>query len=380
MAARVKKTEEKKLTPEEKLERFLNTHKDDHYNFAKERKLLVSSGSLILDYYLGGGFCSGLHRFVGNFGAGKSSCALTVCKNFLDDAPKKRKAIIIPTEGRLPQELKDRSGISYVTSPKEWKPGTAFVYESQIYESVASLVRDLILDDSGFQYFFLLDSVDGLIPRGDLTKPFEDSAKVAGGATIASHWMKRIAIPLAKFGHMAVFTSQVRASISLTPYSPNPPKQTTATGGNALLHYANWILQFEPQYQNDVILTRQDKPIDAQKNPPLGHLAKVIVKKSPNEKNKLLIKYPIKYGRSGGKSVWIEKEVIDLLLMWGLAHKTGAWFSFDKELIDEAKEEEVEVEGKKFQGYEALANYVGDNPKVLLFLEKYAKNLIYMNQ
>ena len=59
---------------------------------------------------------------------------------------------------------------------------------------------------------------------------------------IASDFMKRVSIALAKRGHMAIFVSQVRADIKLDPYSKAPVRQTSATGGNALLHFANFIL------------------------------------------------------------------------------------------------------------------------------------------
>ena len=54
---------------------------------------------------------------------------------------------------------------------------------------------------------------------------------------------------------MALFISQVRADIQLDPYSKAPIRQTTATGGNALLHFANFILEFEPRFKKDWIFS-----------------------------------------------------------------------------------------------------------------------------
>ena len=64
---------------------------------------------------------------------------------------------------------------------------------------------------------------------------------------------------------MAIFISQVRADIKLDPYSKAPIRQTTATGGNALLHFANYILEFEPRFKKDLILESPTQPIDQQK-------------------------------------------------------------------------------------------------------------------
>ena len=61
---------------------------------------------------------------------------------------------------------------------------------------------------------------------------------------------------------MAIFISQVRADIQLDPYSKAPVRQTSATGGNALLHFANWILEFEARYKKDYILEDDKKAPD----------------------------------------------------------------------------------------------------------------------
>ena len=66
------------------IETFLK-NKDNskyHYNDYEELNYKISSGSLNLDLALNGGFCSGAHRFTGVNEGGKTSCALTVAKNF----------------------------------------------------------------------------------------------------------------------------------------------------------------------------------------------------------------------------------------------------------------------------------------------------------
>ena len=301
--------EEKKITSNEVLSSFLKTNSEDHYNFEETIDYKVSSGSLQLDLHLGGGFGPGLHRFCGINEGGKTSEALEVMKNFLVQVPNS-KGFYIKAEGRLSPEMQKRSGVKFVFSADEWVEGTCFVFESNIYETVVDAMRQLVSkNEEGIKFCFLLDAVDGLIAKNDMDKSFEESAKVAGGAVIAATFMKKMSIALAKRGHMAIFISQVRADIKLDPYSKAPIRQTSATGGNALLHFANWILEFEPRFKGDIILKNaSEKSIDVDKNPPIGHWAKVTVKKSPNEKTNLTIPYPIRYGRSGGKSIWIEKE------------------------------------------------------------------------
>ena len=371
------KTKEKEIQKSSDiLSSFLKQNADDHYNFEKEIDYKVSSGSLQLDLRLGGGLGPGLHRFCGMNEGGKTSAALSFMKNFLQNTPKS-KGFYIKAEGRLSKEMQERSGVNFVFTADEWVEGTCFVFESNIYETVVDAMRQLVAkNDEGNVYLFLLDSVDGLITKGDLDKAFEDSNKVAGGAVIAANFMKRLSIALAKRGHLAIFISQVRADIKLDPYSKAPVRQTTATGGNALLHFANFILEFEPRYKGDLILKNPaDKSIDLINNPPIGHFAKVTVKKSPNEKTNLTIAYPIKYGRTGGNSIWIEKEVVDMLYVWEFISKKSAWISITDEFKELLFENGFELPDK-IHGNDNLFKIIEENKELLAFLVSYFKKTI----
>lgn len=373
--AKTKTSEEKKITSTEVLSTFLKQNSEDHYNFEETVDYKVSSGSLQLDLQLGGGFGPGLHRFVGMNEGGKTSEALEVMKNFLNEI-ENSKGFYIKAEGRLSPEMQKRSGVKFVFTPEEWVAGTCFVFESNIYETVVDAMRQLVSkNEEKTKFCFLLDAVDGLIAKNDMDKSFEESSKVAGGAVIAATFMKKLSIALAKRGHMAIFISQVRADIKLDPYSKAPVRQTSATGGNALLHFANWILEFEPRFKGDLILKSATDKIDLEKNPPVGHWAKVTVKKSPNEKTNLTIPYPIRYGRTGGKSIWIEKEIVDLLLAWELVAKSGAWFAPSEDFIQLLAEKELSFP-EKIHGEAALFKVVEENQELCKFLISYFRSLI----
>jgi len=171
------------------LDKFLKAKKDDHYNFEKSIDYKASSGSLQLDLNLNGGFGPGLHRFVGMNEGGKTSAALEVMKNMLN-TQKEAKGFYIKAEGRLSNEMVARSGVKFVYDAKEWKTGTCFVFESNIYEVVVDAIKTLVeQNEDEHQYCFILDSVDGLISKQDIDKSFYDSNKVAGGAVIAANFM-----------------------------------------------------------------------------------------------------------------------------------------------------------------------------------------------
>jgi RecA/RadA recombinase len=370
------KTEEK-TGPDSKsiLGSFMTANKKFHYNDEDPIDYKVSSGSLIFDVQLDGGFGPGLHRFVGMNEGGKTSEALEVQKNFCKMP--KAKGVYIKAEGRLGKEMIERSGAKFVWKYEEWEEGTIFVLETNIYETAVELMRELVKNNpEGCIYCFVLDSVDGLISKGDLDKGFEDSNKVAGGAVIAANFMKRIAIALAKRGHMAIFTSQQRADIKIDPYTKVPVRQTTATGGNALLHFANWIIEFEPRFGGDLILKDpSNKKYDPDKNPYIGHHAKVVIKKSPNETTNNRISYPICYGRKGGKSIWFEKELTDLLWSWEFLTKRGTWISATEDFAEVMAEAGFEWP-KSLQGNPAIFKYIDENPDQAQFLKNYFRAAI----
>jgi len=358
----------------DRLKAFLKSNKDDHYNFEEEIYYKVSSGSLNLDFVMGGGFSPGLHRFIGMNEGGKTSEALEVMKNFLKTV-KDSRGLIIKAEGRLGKEVQERSGIEFVSDPDSWKDGNCFVFESNIFETVSELMLELVKNNpENKRYLFILDSVDGLMPKNDAGKTLSDATKVAGGAVISSVLMKKMSIALAKRGHMAIFISQVRSDIKLDPYAANKDiRQTTATGGNALLHYANWIIEFEPRFNKDLILEKPNERYDAIKNKIIGHTAKVAIKKSTNETTNNKVEYPIKHGRKHGTSIWREYEIIDQLLAWQFITAKGAWITVGDEMIKELKDNDLELQ-KQHQGMDNFRKYLEENPKITDYLfEKYKK-------
>lgn len=362
------------LDGKQALSLFLKQNEEHHYNFEDEVDYKVSSGSLKVDFELLGGFGPGLHRFTGMNEGGKSSEALEVMKNFLK--MENSKGVYIKAEGRLSKEMKERCGINFTHEDSQWGNGSCFVFDCNIYETVLDLMRVLVgQNPDEVKYCFVLDSLDGLIMKADMVKGFEDSHKVAGGALLGAKFMQKMSIALAKRGHMAIFISQVRADIKLDPYSKAPIRQTTATGGNALLHFANYILEFEPRFKKDLILENPTQPIDQQKNKILGHIAKITVKKSPNEKTNYTLEYPIKYGRTGGNSIWVERELIDMLYIWGYIVRKGAWISCAEDFISTIKPTGFDFP-EKIQGESNLNKLLEDNQDLCSFLINHFKELI----
>jgi hypothetical protein len=117
------------------------------------------------------------------------------------------------------------------------------------------------------------------------------------------------------------------------------------------------------------------KQPDPKTNPIIGHWAKATIKKSPNEKTNNTIPNPIRYGRTGGKSIWVEKELVDLLYMWEFVTKKGAWITIGEE-FKELVAEVVQDLPEKVQGEANLFKMVEENGALSEFLINYFKSNI----
>jgi RecA/RadA recombinase len=351
------------------LSNYLKSNKEDHFNFAGEQDYILSTGSLIFDVELGGGIHPSILRFSGVSGGGKTSCALSMMKNFLSES-KNRKGFYIKAEGRLSKQIIDRSGVKFVDDAEEWEDGTCFVFKSNIYETVANLVATLIQNNEAkTNYFFIVDSMDALLPKGDKDKTFEEAVKVSGGAVISSHFLRKMALPFSVGGHICALISQVRSEVKVNQYAKTDPRLTNASGGSALLHYSDWIFEFSPRYKSDYITATING-----KEQNIGHWAKITFKKSPNEKDGKEIKYPIKHNQNDGNSVWIEYEIADLMLTWEMAKKAGAWIKIDQSLIEELKSNKISFP-ESVQGIDNLRLALTNNPEACNFLFKKFKDI-----
>jgi len=340
------------------------TDKDNkkyHYNNYEDAVYKISSGSINLDLALSGGFPSGAHRFTGVNEGGKTSCALTVAKNFQKHFGKKGMVVYIRSEGRLSPELLNRCGV-------DQDPERFFKFDCNIFEKVFQLIRTLVEENpDDKKYFFIIDSVDALCRINDFDKPFDESEQVAGGALVTSVFLKKMVLPITKMGHMMVLTSQVRVEVAANPYASRGGPKVKQAGGNAVKHYANFILEFQERYSNDIIYPNSSATKIEDKGNPIGHICKIIFRKSVNEKTGGVVRYPIRYGQKDGNSIWIEKEIIDMMKLWGYIEQKGAWISFDQEIIELSKSKGIECP-EKIQGENKLTQFIEENKKFTNFM------------
>ena len=365
------------LSPQAQMGEYMR-HKDnvgDHFNFVPDKYYRVSTGSLKLDIITGGGITPGIVRLVGRNSGGKTSETLELMRNFL--LVPNRRGIFFPAEGKFSEELKARSGVKFTKDPAKWDEGVCLIYETNIFEAVAKLMGTLIKKNpTNQEYMFAIDSLDGLILRDDLDKPFEDSHKVAGPQVVGKKLMQKFALPLIKFGHILIFTSQVTAQPKIDPYAKLEYRDFSSSGGNWALHYPEHIWEYTTRYPKaHSILEKPSEKPDEKKNPTIGHLAPVTIQKSNIEKKGQTLSYPIKYGRTNGTSVWVEREVGDVLIAYQMK-VSGSWLSFPDSLHAEITKIDPDCP-TKIQGSDKLYSYLESQPKVSKMLfQKFVELLI----
>ena len=358
---RQKKEKTSETSPLAQIEAYLNQNKNDHYNFETEHVYTVSSGSLLLDIEMNGGIRPGIVRATGVSEGGKTSCALAFARNF--QKVDNHMVIYIKAEGRLSDSMIERAGIDQ--DEKKW-----FVYKSNVYESVVDLMRHMVQNNpEEHRYMFIIDSMDALIPRGDLEKSADEAVKVAGGSLISSAFLKRMALGLATRGHICFMISQVRSKVSVNQYVKEDPKLTNASGGNALMHYSDWIMEFQERFQRDLI--REGSTKDSKI---IGHQCNIIFKKTPNEKTGVRVEYPIKYGAQNGESVWVEMEIMEMMKMWDMVQQKGAWITVDDSIVEEVAKATGTEFKKQHQGEENFRKYLTENKDIKDFMFKKFKD------
>jgi RecA/RadA recombinase len=362
------KKEEVILTPTQVLDGMLDANKEDHYNYEDKSigDFKISSGSLGLDREIGGGFGSGIHRFIGVREGGKTSCCLKVCKNFLDKFGPNGFVVYFKAEGRLDPELFTKSGIS--------KDDPRFrVIVSNIYEFVIDTMRTLTHNNPTFtHYLFVIDSVDGLITRDEMAKTSAETAMVGSSARMLSIMLKKIATSFSAKGHMGLFISQERSAIVINPYAAKDQKQGNSSGGNAIQHYANFVLNFKSQSREDLIFENDDK-----NGKTLGHYCKVVLLKTTNDNTGVLVRYPIK--RKVG--IWTELEVADACLEFEIFKPEKTTFKFTTDSSEISKKLKEKFGDRIPEGLVGKKKYEGfftdpENKDIVDFLYEYFKKTI----
>lgn len=345
---------------------MLKEYSDDHYNDSISEGKIISTGSLILDSLVKVRTGSVVRLVATGPELGKTSQAFVFANNYMHTIPNS-KTIYIKSEARLSPEMQARTGLKFVTSPKEWVTGTVFVFSTNIFEVISKTLETILHGIKGTKerICIILDSLDGCILKSDLEKNVWDgkeTVKVAGVPLLTKLLFRRLGLLISATDSLFVITSQYSAEIKIDPYSKEPPRPVTGSGGSAIAHQTDYVFSYSPRYQGDYICEDENLKPDTFKNKILGVYATVEIKKSGTDVTGSKIKIPIRKGRIGS-AIWGEKECVDYMLGFGLVKRAGAWYSIDKSLMEEAKAEGLEFKDQ-YQGLKSIYDLMESDKKM----------------
>ena len=378
MASKKKEDSSNEADSKDMLSSFLKNNEENHFNYLQPEEVTISSGSLGLDTLIkvrSGSFV----RVCGKGSElGKTSQCFVFSQNYMDKI-EKSKTIFIKAEARLTPEMQKRTGMKFVTDPSDWEYGTVFVFSCNVFETIASLIESILpkMHEAGEKLCIILDSLDGVILKSDKEKNLwngDENVKVAGVPLLTKILFKRLALKIVHFDALFLITSQYTADIKLDPYSKTPPRQSDGAGGSAINHQSDITLSYQPRYGGDYILEKPNEKPDPVKNKVLGVYATIEIKKSSTDVTGSKVKIPIKKGRSGC-AIWVEKEVVDMIISFELVTKKGAWYSFSESIVLMAKDDGVEIQ-TQHQGMSSLYDYIENNKSVFEWLLKKVKEII----
>jgi recombination protein RecA len=285
-----------------------------------------SAGALSLDLALGGGIPKG--RIIEIYGP-ESSGKTTLSLHAIAEIQKQGgSAAFVDAEHALDPAYAERIGVN-IGSLLVAQPDNG----EQALEIVETLVRSNAVD------LIVVDSVAALVPQAEIEGDMGDS-HMGLQARLMSQALRKLTGIISRSKCTVIFINQLRMKIGIMFGNPE-----TTTGGNALKFYAS--------VRMDIRRISQIKSGDEV----IGNRTRVKVVKNkiapPFREAEFDIMYNVGISKEG--------DVLDLAVQHGVVGKGGAWYEYDGAKIG--------------QGREAAKQYLIDNPKVLVAIDKKVREL-----
>lgn len=283
---------------------------------------LSSTGSVYLDYKLGGVVKGALNLIVGKESSGKSSLALCMAKPIQDS---KKYVVIFDAESSVSESYLERFGIT-----KEY----LIHIKKRNLEEVLDLAQEFSkADDVGMIIF---DS----IPVFTATAVEEKSANDNHMGVEARRWTTRFAV---------IESNCINRSIPIVALTFYTYDLKVKFGDPRVIKRGEWQ---KLAAQLFIELSKGDLLYNNQGNV-VGHELKVKIKKSKvkayDPKEQIIVNFYYDKGFDN------DADSVKIFIDEGIINKSGSWFSFNDD-----KGEEV-----KIQGEDNVVAYMTENPKVL---------------
>ena len=293
--------------------RLGDSHKSDVETF--------SSGSLSLDIALGGGLPKGrIIEVYGPESSGKTTLTLHAIASIQNEGGT---AAFVDAEHALDPQYAKRLGVNIdnllISQPDNGE---------QALEITEKLVRSNAVD------LIVVDSVAALVPQAEIEGEMGDS-HMGLQARLMSQALRKLTGVINKSNTTVIFINQIRMKIGVMFGNPE-----TTTGGNALKFYSS--------VRMDIRRIGQIKSGEEI----VGNRTRVKVVKNKIAPPFRNAEFDIMYNRGISRT----GDVVDLAVDTGIVGKSGAWFDYK--------------DAKIAQGREAAKQYLEDNPKVMVEIEK----------
>lgn len=283
----------------------------------------ISSGSIGLDLALGGGLPLGrIIEIYGPEASGKTTLTLSIVAQAQKAG---MQCAFIDAEHALDPLYAKKLGVD-IDNLLISQPDTG----EQALQITEALTR------SGAVGLIIVDSVAALTPKAEIEGEIGDS-HMGLQARMMSQAMRKLAGTISETQTMVVFINQIRMKIGVMFGNPE-----TTTGGNALKFYSSVRLD----------IRRIGKITGKDKDDVIGSETRVKVVKNKVAPPFKQAEFRLIYG----EGISHEGEILQLGTDAKIITKSGAWYSYDSEKLDNGKDKSIQ--------------YLKDHPDIASEIEK----------